>query len=157
MLFVLLIIIFEHLVDDLKVRSEVDHDSRDQKSTPTGYTSQMTTRIRTTSTCKLTCPGSTRSDNEAISVVIKAIQCKHNMDGSIRPIPEVLNRNMYDLFAAKILVLPLTMLASTIAQLVRSPGGEIGLSGVLKSQAEMVVGAYSEFFDNVEEARENGG
>jgi ribosomal protein L11 methylase PrmA len=79
------------------------------------------------------------------------------MDGSIRPIPEVLNRNMYDLFAAKILVLPLTMLASTIAQLVRSPGGEIGLSGVLKSQAEMVVGAYSEFFDNVEEARENGG
>jgi ribosomal protein L11 methylase PrmA len=48
-------------------------------------------------------------------------------------------------------------LAPTIAKLVRSPGGEIGLSGVLKSQAEMVVGAYSEYFDDVRVAEEDGG
>ena len=37
------------------------------------------------------------------------------------------------------------------------PGGRIGLSGVLKEQAEKVMEAYSEFFDNVEVAGEEGG
>jgi len=35
--------------------------------------------------------------------------------------------------------------------------GESGLSGVLKSQAEMVVGAYGEFFSNAKVAGEDGG
>jgi ribosomal protein L11 methylase PrmA len=56
---------------------------------------------------------------------------------------------MYDLCAANILALPLV---------VRSSGGETaGLSGVLKSQAEMVVGVHGKFFNNVEVAGEDGG
>ncbi len=61
------------------------------------------------------------------------------MDGLIRRIPEALNGNMYNLCAAIILALPLIALALMIAQLVRSLGGKIGLSGMLKSQAEMVM------------------
>ncbi len=102
-------------------------------------------------------PGFDTLDDEATSVVMRAMQRERNMDGSIRPIPEALNGNMYDLCAANILALPLVSLAPTIAQLVRSPGGEIGLSGVMKSQAEMVMGAYGEFFDDVEVAGEDGG
>ncbi|KAL3815572.1 hypothetical protein ACHAXA_000304 [Cyclostephanos tholiformis] len=96
-------------------------------------------------------------DDEATSVVMRAMQRERNMDGSIRPLPEALNGNMYDLCVANILALPLVTLAPTIAKLVRSPGGEIGLSGVLKSQAEMVVRAYGEYFDDVEVAGEDGG
>jgi hypothetical protein len=65
-----------------------------------------------------------------MSVVIRAMQRRRNMGGLIRPIPEVLNGNICDLCLANILVLPLVALAPMIAQLVRSPGGEIGLSGV---------------------------
>jgi ribosomal protein L11 methyltransferase len=96
-------------------------------------------------------------DDEATSVVLRAMQRERNKDGSIMPIPNSLNGNMYDLCAANILAHPLVNLAPTIAKLVRSPGGEIGLSGVLKSQAEMVVGAYSEYFDDVRVAEEDGG
>lgn len=72
-------------------------------------------------------------DDEALSVVMKAMQRERNGDGSIRPIPEMLNMdNMYDLCAANILAAPLATLASTIARLVKSPGGEVGLSGILK-------------------------
>ena len=79
------------------------------------------------------------------------------MDGLICPIPEALNGNMYDLCVENILVLPLVTLAPMIMQLVRSPGGKIGLSGILKSQAEMVVGAYGEVFNDVKVAGEDGG
>ena len=96
-------------------------------------------------------------DDEATSVVMRAMQRERNKDGSITPIPDSLNGNMYDLCAANILAHPLVNLAPTIAKLVRSPGGEIGLSGVLKSQAEMVVGAYCEYFDDVRVAEEDGG
>jgi ribosomal protein L11 methylase PrmA len=102
-------------------------------------------------------PGFDTLDDEATSVVMRAMQRERNMDGSIRPIPDALNGNMYDLCAANILALPLVSLAPTIAKLVKSPGGEIGLSGVLKSQADMVLGAYGEFFDDVEVAGEDGG
>jgi ribosomal protein L11 methylase PrmA len=97
-------------------------------------------------------------DDEARSVVMKAMQRERNGDGSIRPIPEMLNMdNMYDLCAANILAAPLCSLASTIARLVKSPGGEVGLSGILTSQADMVMSAYCEYFDDVKVAGEDGG
>ena len=96
-------------------------------------------------------------DDEATSVVMRAMQRERNKDGSIQMLPESLNGNMYDLCAANILALPLVDLAPTLAKLVRSPGGKIGLSGVLKSQAESVVGAYCEYFDDVKVAGEDGG
>ena len=65
--------------------------------------------------------------------------------------------NMYDLCAANILAAPLATLASTIARLVKSPGGEVGLSGILTSQADMVISAYGEYFDDVKVAGEDGG
>ena len=41
--------------------------------------------------------------------------------------------------------------------LVKSPGGEIGLSGVLATQAQSVVAAYDEFFEDVKVSGEEGG
>lgn len=97
-------------------------------------------------------------DDESRSVVMKAMQRERNGDGSIRSIPEMLNMdNMYDLCAANILAAPLATLASTIARLVKSPGGEVGLSGILTSQADMVISAYGEYFDDVKVAGEDGG
>jgi len=97
-------------------------------------------------------------DDESRSVVMKAMQRERNGDGSIRPIPEMLNMdNMYDLCAANILAAPLATLASTIARLVKSPGGEVGMSGILTSQADMVISAYGEYFDDVKVAGEDGG
>ena len=95
-------------------------------------------------------------DAEALSVVMRAMQRKRNK-GLIEPLPVDLNGNIYDLCAANILALPLINLAPTIASLVKSPGGEIGLSGVLASQAQAVVERYSEFFNNVEVSGEEGG
>ena len=94
-------------------------------------------------------------DAEALSVVLKAMQRKLNV-GVIKTLPEDLNGPVYDLCAANILAAPLVGLAPTIASLVKS-GGEIGLSGVLATQAESVVEAYSELFDNVKVAVEDGG
>jgi ribosomal protein L11 methylase PrmA len=97
-------------------------------------------------------------DDEARSVVMKAMQRERNGDGSIRPIPEMLNMdNTYDLCVANILAAPLCSLTSTIARLVKSPGGEVGLSGILTSQADMVISAYCEYFDDVKVAGEDGG
>ena len=96
-------------------------------------------------------------DGEAASVVMRAMRRGRNMDGRVTTLPDSLRGIEYDLCAANILALPLVNLAPTIARLVRSPGGEIGLSGVLESQAEAVVGAYREYFDDVGVAEEDGG
>ncbi len=95
-------------------------------------------------------------DAEALSVVMRAMQRKRNK-GMIEPLPAELNGEIYDLCAANILAVPLINLAPTIASLVRSPGGEIGLSGVLVSQARAVLEAYSEFFDHLQVSGEEGG
>lgn len=95
-------------------------------------------------------------DGEALSVVMRAMQRKRNK-GVIKTLPDELNGPMYDLCAANILAAPLVGLAPTIASLVKSPGGEIGLSGVLSTQAEKVVQAYDEFFDDVKVASEDSG
>ena len=94
-------------------------------------------------------------EGEALSVVLRALQRKRNE--GLLTLPDKLNGAMYDLCAANILAAPLVNLAPTIASLVKSPGGEIGLSGVLETQAESVVEAYAEFFDDVEVAGTDGG
>jgi ribosomal protein L11 methyltransferase len=94
-------------------------------------------------------------DDEAISVVLRAMQRKRNKD-IIQYIPSELNGPIYDLLVANILAGPLVNLASTVASLVKS-GGEIGLSGILATQGDCVVTAYEEFFDDVQVAAEEGG
>lgn len=94
-------------------------------------------------------------DAEALSIVMRAMQRKRNQD--VKTLPEELNGPIYDLCAANILAAPLVNLAPTLASLVKSPGGEIGLSGVLAYQGESVVEAYKEFFDDVKVAHEDGG
>ena len=100
-------------------------------------------------------PDSSSLDAEALSVVMRAMQRKRNQ-GLIEPLPVDLNSPIYDLCAANILAAPLVNLAPTIASLVK-PGGEIGLSGVLATQAEKVVVGYSELFEDVKVAGEDGG
>ncbi|KAL7537854.1 hypothetical protein ACHAXR_008128 [Thalassiosira sp. AJA248-18] len=98
-------------------------------------------------------------DGEALSVVLRAMQRKRNK-GIIQLLPKELNQEggmYYDLCAANILAAPLVGLAPVIANLVKSPGGEIGLSGVLATQGEKVVEAYEEFFEDVKVAGEDGG
>ena len=94
-------------------------------------------------------------DEEALSVVLRAMQRKRNKD-TIKYIPSDLNGPIYDLLVANILAGPLVKLAPTIASLVKS-GGEIGLSGILATQANSVVEAYREYFEDVEVAAEEGG
>mmetsp|Transcript_38924 Transcript_38924/g.66427 ORF Transcript_38924/g.66427 Transcript_38924/m.66427 type:complete len:543 (-) Transcript_38924:56-1684(-) len=101
-------------------------------------------------------PDTESLDGEALSVVMRAMQRKRNK-GVIKQLPDELNGPMYDLCAANILAAPLVNLAPTIASLVKSPGGEIGLSGVLSTQSDSVVEAYKEFFDDVKVAGEDGG
>lgn len=95
-------------------------------------------------------------DAEALSVVMRAMQRK-SVRGVIRPLPDELNGPIYDMCAANILAGPLVGLAPTIASLVKSPGGEIGLSGILATKAESVVEAYNEFFEDVKVAGEENG
>jgi ribosomal protein L11 methyltransferase len=94
-------------------------------------------------------------DDEALSVVLRAMQRKRNKD-TIQYIPSELNGEIYDLLVANILAGPLVNLANTIASLVKS-GGEIGLSGILKTQGDDVVNAYREYFEDVQIAAEEGG
>lgn len=95
-------------------------------------------------------------DGEALSVVLRAMHRRGNQ-GAIQTLPDELNQPIYDLCAANILAAPLINLAPTIASLVKSPGGEIGLSGVLATHAESVVEAYGEFFHDVKVAGDDGG
>jgi len=93
-------------------------------------------------------------DDEALSVVMRAMQRKRNK--GIETLPDELNGQVYDLCAANILARPLVGLAPVLASLVKS-GGKIGLSGVLAAQAESVVEAYTEFFNDVKVADEDKG
>ena len=93
-------------------------------------------------------------DDEALSVVLRAMQRKRNK--GIETLPEELNGQIYDLCAANILAGPLVGLAEVLASLVK-PKGKIGLSGVLAVQADSVVDAYAALFDDVKVADEENG
>eukprot|EP00804_Cyclotella_cryptica_P002113 CCRYP_006522-RA/>CCRYP_006522-RA protein AED:0.03 eAED:0.03 QI:0/-1/0/1/-1/1/1/0/568 len=95
-------------------------------------------------------------DEEALSVVLRAMQRKRNKN-IVQYLPTELSGPIYDLCVANILAGPLVKLAPTIASLVKSPSGEIGLSGILASQSDMVVEAYEEFFEDVKVATEENG
>jgi ribosomal protein L11 methyltransferase len=94
-------------------------------------------------------------DDEALSVVLRAMQRERNKN-VIQYLPEELSGQIYDLCVANILAGPLVGLVPTISALVKS-GGEIGLSGILSTQADNIVMAYDEFFDDVKVAAEEGG
>lgn len=93
-------------------------------------------------------------DGEALSVVMRAMQRKRNE--GITTLPDELNGQMYDLCVANILARPLVGLAPVLASLVK-PGGHVGLSGVLAVQAESVLEAYNEFFNDVKVASDENG
>mmetsp|Transcript_15279 Transcript_15279/g.23790 ORF Transcript_15279/g.23790 Transcript_15279/m.23790 type:complete len:432 (+) Transcript_15279:165-1460(+) len=86
------------------------------------------------------------TDSESKSVLMKAHQ-KEQFEQEILPVEQ--NGPYYDACVANILAGPLVILAPTLASLVK-PGGGLGLSGVLAPQADMVVEAYAEYFDNVQ-------
>ena len=100
-------------------------------------------------------PNTESLGGEALSVVLLAMQRKRNQ--GLTALPAELNGPVFDVCVANILAVPLVDLAPTIASLVKSPGGEVGLSGILATQSESVVKAYAEFFDDVHVAGENGG
>jgi ribosomal protein L11 methyltransferase len=80
-------------------------------------------------------------DSESKSLLMKAHSISEN---------EVLDDDgfLYDACVANILAGPLVTLAPRLASMVK-PKGYLGLSGILKPQAEMVTEAYSQYFDNV--------
>lgn len=91
-------------------------------------------------------------DSESASVMMKGQVRAENVE----TLPKEWDGPLFDACAANILAGPLIGLAGTISSMVR-PGGRLGLSGILKNQAEKVMEAYSEYFDNVELAGEDGG
>ena len=90
-------------------------------------------------------------DSESKSVLMKAYQKEHE-----QILPSSLNAPVHDACVANILAGPLVTLAKTLAGLVK-PGGALGLSGILTPQANMVVEAYVEYFDDVKVEKESGG
>jgi ribosomal protein L11 methylase PrmA len=71
-------------------------------------------------------------------------------------LPKHLAQPTHDIVVANILAGPLVALSSTIASLVR-PGGRLAMSGILPQQGDMVVEAYSEYFDDCKVEKEMGG
>ena len=96
--------------------------------------------------------GEDGADSESASVIMKGLVRAEAQE----TLPEEWDGPVFDACAANILAGPLISLVGTISGLIR-PGGRIGLSGILASQAERVVGAYEEYFDDVEVVGEEGG
>ena len=102
------------------------------------------------------------ADDESKSLLLKAhAHAQKQLDdrnesGAQLILPDDLGLPTYDIGVANILAGPLVALSSTIASLVR-PGGRLAMSGILPQQADMVIEAYSEYFDKVHLEREMGG
>jgi ribosomal protein L11 methyltransferase len=90
-------------------------------------------------------------DAESASVMMRGAAAN-----AVDALPPDLDGPIFDACAANILAGPLIGLASTLAGMVR-PGGSIGLSGILEAQAQNVVAAFSEFFEDVDVAGSEGG
>lgn len=92
------------------------------------------------------------TDSESKSVLMKA----YAQNTEEKELPAELNGPVHDALVANILAGPLITLAPVLAALVK-PSGGLGLSGILAPQADRVVTAYMEYFDNVTVAKELGG
>jgi ribosomal protein L11 methyltransferase len=90
-------------------------------------------------------------DAESASVMMRGAAAN-----AVETLPSDLDGPIFDACAANILAGPLIGLATTLAGMVK-PGGKIGLSGILEAQAQNVVTAYSEFFEDVKVAASEGG
>ena len=71
-----------------------------------------------------------------------------NEDADAEELPQDKTGPIYDALVANILAVPLITLAPTLAGLLK-PDGVLGLSGILATQAEMVIKAYEEDFSHV--------
>lgn len=90
-------------------------------------------------------------DAESASVMMRGAAAN-----AVETLPSDLDGPIFDACAANILAGPLIGLASTLEGMVK-PGGKIGLSGILEAQAQNVVTAYAEFFEDVKVAASEGG
>jgi ribosomal protein L11 methyltransferase len=95
----------------------------------------------------------TTQDSESKSILMKAYQSSNSDTLMLLPND---NTTLYDACVANILAVPLVTLAPTLASMIK-PCGYLALSGILESQADIVIEAYSEFFDNVKVENEKGG
>ena len=93
------------------------------------------------------------SDSESKSLLMKSMQHQNDVT---RPLPSDKDGPIYDLVVANILAGPLVFLAPTLAGLTR-PGGRLGLSGVLSSQADTVMDAYQHFYNDIQVEQEING
>lgn len=93
------------------------------------------------------------TDDESRSVLLKAYSRKQG--DAVQVLPEEWNGPIYDACVANILASPLVTLAPVLAGLVR-PGGKLGLSGIMSSQSDMILEAYTPYFDNVQVERQLG-
>jgi ribosomal protein L11 methyltransferase len=82
------------------------------------------------------------------------LMVKRHEDAEV--IPKEKTGRRYDALVANILAVPLVTLAPTLAGLLK-PDGVLGLSGILAPQADMVIEAYKEYFDNVKVDKEVNG
>ena len=89
-------------------------------------------------------------DVESMSMLM----VKRHEDAEV--IPKEKTGRRYDALVANILAVPLVTLAPTLAGLLK-PDGVLGLSGILAPQADLVIEAYKEYFDNVKVDKEVNG
>src|SRR5207237_6522539 len=93
-------------------------------------------------------------DNDPIALDVTRDNARAN-DIELRAfVPEALPRGRYDLVVANILARPLIELAPRLAGHAE-PGAAIALSGLLASQADEVLRAYTTTFDLAVTARED--
>jgi ribosomal protein L11 methyltransferase len=89
----------------------------------------------------------TSSNDESTSIRLKAYSSRQGEKAQV--LPNEWNGPIYDACVANILAAPLISLAPTLAGLLR-PGGRLGLSGIMSSQASMILDSlYTEYFDNL--------
>lgn len=105
----------------------------------------------------------TRGDDESTSLLLKAYssnsklqdndekQANSNTSFGVQVLPSKWNGAIYDACVANILAGPLVTLAPTLAGLVRE-GAPMGLSGIMSSQANMILedSSYPDYFDNLQ-------
>jgi ribosomal protein L11 methyltransferase len=94
-------------------------------------------------------------DTDAQAVEAAAANARANGVALRARLPEDLSPSQYDLVVSNILLQPLVLLAPLLAARA-APGGRMALAGVLDSQAEELVRAYTPWFDAAPVSREDG-